>query len=54
MVGARVEAEGEEGQERRGEPDLCDCKDGTPPGSRIAASGPSVSDRISAETAILR
>ena len=66
MVGARVEAEGEEERECRGEglerkvwaflfePDLGDCKDGTPSGSRIAASGPSVSDRISVETAILR
>jgi hypothetical protein len=66
MVGARVEAEGEEERERRGgglgrkvwaflfEPDLGNCKDGAPSESRIAASGPSVSDRISAETAILR
>ena len=66
MVGARVEAKGEEERERRGgglgrkvwaflfEPDLGDCKDSAPSGSRNTASGPSVSGRTSAETAILR
>jgi hypothetical protein len=66
MVGARVEAEGEEGRERRGgglgrkvwaflfEPDLGDCEDGTLSGSHITASSPSVGGRLSADTAILR